>query len=101
MISSIYERILTDLYGHGLPIFASIGSKSASVINSVSKEMKLPIIAAVSLAVLWGAFGYVISGEEGTRAAKKRWKQAFIGLAVALGVWYLVSWATGKLNGIF
>lgn len=97
----MYERVLMYLFGHGLSIFASIGTKSGSVIDSVSKEMKVPIIASAALAILWGAFGYVISGEEGTRAAKKRWKQAAIGLVVAIGVWYFIGWFTGKLNGIF
>lgn len=97
----MYEKVLSYLFGHGLPIYAGIGKPISNVFGSVTNEMKIPIVAAAILGVVWGAFGYILSGEEGVRAAKKRWKQAAIGVVITIGATYAINWLAGKARGIF
>ena len=64
---------------------------TSSLLNKLSRDLMVILVAYAAFIVVWGAILYTSGGEESARSGKKKWLKATIGLVVGLIAFVIVA----------
>lgn len=72
-----------------------VGQNTANTIKSVANNLQIAALVGMGASIMWGAGLFGLGGEEGARAAKKRWIRAGVAIVVCIAAWFILGWLKG------
>lgn len=95
VLTSIYNWLVLAWAKSQWFLMADVGRNTANTIKTGANDLKIAALVGMGASIMYGAGLFGMGGEDGARAAKKRWTRAAIGIVVCVAAWFLLDWLKG------